>query len=69
MKVSELFEEEKITKEMVLDTQGDSDYSDKATSFVVDNWDRAIESMTPKQAQWLDKIHEDFVEKRIEGKL
>jgi hypothetical protein len=69
VKVRELFESEKITKEQVDDAREESDYWESCGAFVIDNWDRAIESMTPKQAKWLDKIHEDLVERRIDGKL
>lgn len=69
MLVSELFESEKIEKSHVENVGDESDYWQKASGFVIDNWDRRIDTLSPKQAKWLDQIHEELTERRIEGKL
>jgi len=69
MTVKELFEAEKITESNLWDIQDESPYWETAGLFVLDNWNFNIEMMSAKQAAWLNKIHEEMTERRIEGKL
>ena len=69
MTVKEFFEAEKITEQHLLDIQDESQYWEKAGLFVLDNWSSKIEDLSSKQAAWLDKIHEEMTERRIEGRL
>lgn len=69
MKVSELFESEKISKEDVINMADESSYWQSSSDFVINNWNREIESMTNKQVSWLTRIHDDLTEMRIEGEL
>lgn len=67
MKVCELFEAEKIDRDFLWDRFDDEPYWASAKNFIDKEWERDIESMTPKQAAWVSRILEDAVEKRIEG--
>ena len=67
--VGELFEEEKITKDMVADVADESGYWLSASTFVSENWDTPCHSLMQKQAGWMSRILDDMVEKRIEGKI
>jgi len=67
MKVSELFQEEQIQSSHFIEEKFDGNYWEGCFNFVNDNWHREIETMSPKQSSWLNKILEDCVEKRIEG--
>lgn len=69
MTVEELFTAEKITLTMLSDKSDESNYWNSCYNFISENWNRQIESLSPKQANWADKICEDMVELRIEGKL
>ena len=65
MTVQEFFEAEKIFKSDVVAMQDESEYWEKAGNFVLENWDEEVNSLTQKQANWLDRILEDLVEKRL----
>ena len=67
MTVCEFFALEKITRAMVEVAGEESDYHTKSSLFVLQNWNRQVESLSPNQAAWLSKIQEDLAEKRIEG--
>lgn len=67
MTTQELFEKEKITLEMLWERIYESDYWASAYDFIHQNWDDKIESMTQKQANWMDKILEDMIEWRIKN--
>lgn len=67
--VEEMFVGEKIEQLDIMNMQGESDYWESAGHFILDNWARDVDTMSPKQRSWLNRIHEDLVEKRIEGKL
>jgi hypothetical protein len=69
MTVGELFESDKITKEVVISASDESDYMGKASDFIVENWNKEVEKLTEKQYNWAHKILEDLVERRIEGRL
>ena len=65
MKVSELFEGERISKELLDERTDESTYWDSAVRFVLENWDVDIERLSIKQATWMGHIHEDMVDWRI----
>jgi hypothetical protein len=68
MLVSELFEAEQISNDWLWDNMSEqSSYWQSCVSFVNDNWNKEIETMSAKQGAWLTKILDDCVEKRIEG--
>jgi len=67
MKVSELFEAEKIDSDFI-EAKFDGSYWESCNNFISENWNREIESMSEKQCSWLTKILDDCVEKRIEQK-
>lgn len=69
MTVEELFTAEKVTLNMLSDKSDESSYWSSCYNFISENWNKAIEQMSPKQANWTSKICEDMVELRIEGKL
>jgi len=69
MLVSDHFEREHIEKSTVELQAEVNEYWAKASSFVIDNWDRDLEDLTPKQARWMEEIWGDLVERRIEGRL
>lgn len=67
MKVCELFETEHLDRDFI-EAKFDGSYWENCSKFVNDNWDREIDTMSDKQRQWLDRIMDDCVEKRIEKK-
>lgn len=68
MTVRELFLNEKIDKDwLITNMTGISSYYENTYSFLMENWDRDIEALSPKQGAWLTNILDDAVEKRIEG--
>lgn len=69
MLVRDLFEEEKITLDLLEGQSEESSYWNKAYLFIKDNWDTNPDVLTNNQKNWMDRILEDMVEKRIEGKL
>lgn len=64
MTVEEYFEVENIDMDFI-EVKFDGPYWEKSLEFVSKNWSRDMESMTPKQVDWLGKILDDCVEKRI----
>ena len=63
MQVREFFEMEKISKDLLVEHFSEfSEYWSNATDFVIDNWNKQIESLTEKQACWLTRIQEDVAE-------
>lgn len=69
MKISDKFEQEKISHSMVSDAADISDYWNSSSTFILRNWNQHLELMTDKQAAWAEKILEDLTEKRINGEL
>lgn len=67
--VSDVFLEEKITKEILAEMQDISSYWEGAVDFVLSVWDRDVDSLTSRQGRWLNSILDDCVERRIEGKI
>lgn len=68
MTVSEFMAQEKISKDFIerkMDMT--SDYWKAADKFVRQRWDQEVSRLTEKQSNWLGKIREDCIEKRIEG--
>ena len=64
-----LFEDEKIDEDWLYQNlDGQSEYQDSCFDFVVQNWEKEIEFMTPKQVKWMNEILEDCVERRIRDK-
>lgn len=71
MKVATLFIDEKITFEVVENSlkaaeEDEDDYWFSALQFISDKWDTCLTTMSAKQFNWVHKILEDLVEKRIE---
>lgn len=69
MKVKDYLETEKITEEMVINVADESDYWQSGSDFLINNWDRDLENLSPKQKSWLVKMTDDLAEKRINGEL
>lgn len=64
--VKDLFDQEKIEEDWLYENlDGQSPYEDRCFDFVVQNWEKEIEFMSPKQVKWLNDIVESCVEKRI----
>lgn len=67
MTVKEMFSNEKIDFDWIVTRMTDvSDYYTKCYNFLNDNWNRDIETLSVAQYNWMDKILEDCIEKRIE---
>lgn len=68
MTVKELFEAEKISKDLFEEflDEKEAPYWESAEKFIQEKWTDPINSLSPKQAAWVDKILEDVVEWRIE---
>jgi hypothetical protein len=69
MTVGELFESDKITKELVQAAEDFGGYYVTSSKFIHENWNKDVEDLSEKQFAWAHKILEDLVEKRIEGRL
>jgi hypothetical protein len=69
VKVLEFFREEKLELADIEAVAELSSYWDSASDFIVENWNRETETFSTKQLGWMEKILEDMVELRIEGKL
>lgn len=67
MTVSEYFECEGIDRELLDEVSEKSDYWASASNFALKTWDDDIEEMTVKQANWLSKIRDDMIERRIKN--
>ena len=70
MTVFEWFEKEKIDIGFIyrkFDGKHWESYWKKANKFVIDHWNDKVDCLTDKQREWLRKILQDCVEKRIEG--
>jgi hypothetical protein len=66
--VREAFEKENMDQHFIPDVMDDGrDYWQSAYAFIIQNWEREIETMSPKQVKWFNEILDDCVEKRIEG--
>lgn len=68
MQVEELFQAERLTLEFLEEHADQSPYWESAHRFVSQNWKRDVNQLTVKQVGWLDRIVEDLVEIRIEGR-
>lgn len=66
MKVSEVFEAEKIDLDFI-ENKFDGSYWENCYNFVNDYWNVDIDNLSIKQGSWLTKILDDCTEKRIEG--
>lgn len=66
MKLKELFINEKLDEDFILDNF-DGAYWESCSVFVVENWNRDTKDLSVKQSDWVLKILDDCVEKRIEG--
>jgi len=66
MTVGEFFIDERIDSNFI-EQHFDGSYWESCNSFVTENWGRDMDSLSQKQSDWLFKIREDCVEKRIEG--
>lgn len=66
--LGELFEEEKITKEVLEEAAEESSYWLSCSTFVIENWERDPEGLSLKQKTWASKILDDLVERRILNK-
>lgn len=66
--VEDVFSEEKITKEHIEEMAEESEYWEKASRFIVQNWTFAVRHLSEAQANWMGKIVDDLVEMRIENK-
>lgn len=67
MTVGELFESEKLDKDFI-ENNFSSPYWESANKFVQDNWGRDVSALTAKQNNWLSRVLDDCVERRIELK-
>ena len=67
MTVEQYFSTEKIDRTHLWAIQEESEYWEKASLFILDNWDSAFEGLSEKQQAWATRILEDLAEKRIEG--
>ena len=68
MLVHELFTAEKITKDLLAERAEDGTYYETAANFIIQYWNVEMDDLSPRQVAWLDKILEDMVEWRIEGR-
>ncbi len=66
MTVQEWFEGDQVFREDVENMADESEYSAKASAFVMENWERDAESLSEKQATWAGRILDDMVERRID---
>jgi hypothetical protein len=64
-----IFEEEKLTQDVLKLKAEESKYYESACHFILDNWDEPIDRLSPKQKNWAEMILEDLTEQRIEGRL
>lgn len=69
MTIGELFEAEKLTKDLVAGAGDINSYYEKACDFIIENWNTNTNDLSEAQYRWCGKIHEDLTEKRIEGRL
>ncbi len=69
MTIQELFEAERIDKDMLGDLAFESPYWASCDRFISDNWTHKIEGLSLKQAAWATRILDDCVEMRIEGRM
>lgn len=67
--VGELFSEEKITYGNIIDIADESGYWQTCSDFILNNWDESAIGLTMRQFNWMQKILEDVVEWRIEGRF
>lgn len=66
MFVKEMFEEEMIGKDFIeINFDLHDPYWKKSDSFLRDEWDSRLEHLTPKMHNWIRKILDDCVEKRL----
>ncbi len=69
MTLQEFFAEEKLTKDSISSVAEINDYYEKASDFVLENWNKRVDDLSLNQYRWAEKIREDLTEKRIEGRL
>ncbi len=67
--IGNAFEAEKISLAMIEEKSEESQYWQSVHTFCTDNWSATWDALTPKQLNWMQKILEDLVEQRIEGRL
>jgi hypothetical protein len=63
--VQKYFDSENIDLDFLEGMEDGSTYWDSCLNFVTENWTRLITELSEKQNNWLNKILEDCVEKRI----
>lgn len=68
MTVGEYFEAEKVTMQDVEDMSEESEYWASASNFTLKTWVDDIEGMSAKQVNWLSKIRDDLIERRIRSR-
>jgi len=57
MTVGECYEDQ-IDRDELFDKASESDYWESCDTFVEQVWERDVETISPKQREWLDKIAE-----------
>lgn len=67
MKVRDMFEEEKIAKNFIANKLEDTEYFKKSQLFINQSWNKDFDSLTKKQQNWVTRLLDDCIEKRIEG--
>lgn len=66
--VRNIFEERKVKLGMLEERADENDYWSSCHFFVNGVWDDRIETLTAKQASWVEKIADDMEEWRIKAK-
>ncbi len=65
MTVQEWFEGDRIYREDLESAAEESEYSAKASKFILEQWEYDVETLTEKQSAWASRIYDDMVERRI----
>lgn len=68
MTLQERFEKEKIDLDFLEELEELSHYWHTCVNFVIENWRVDERDLSQKQSAWFERIIEDAVEKKIEGK-
>lgn len=64
--VREYFEKENIDLNCLEEMEDGSPYWESCLNFVTENWNRLTTTMSEKQVDWLSRIQDDCIERRIE---
>lgn len=62
-----MFKEEKIEKSFITNKLDDTEYFKKSQLFINQSWNKDFDSLTKKQQNWVTRLLDDCIEKRIEG--